>query len=144
MSTNSKEYQKRYYEEHKEKIRASQRAYYKRQREKAEAYSNPKLFDMREDYRTPTKEEFKQVEAPKMSKAMEYYYANREHILELQRASRKKAKRNARQREYYAKNKEHIQELSRKSYAKRYREKKLSKTFWGRIRLKIEKFVKWK
>ena len=73
---------------------------------------------------------------------MEYYYANREKILEQQRASRKRAKVNAKQREYYAKNKEHIQELSRKSYAKRQREKRLNRTAFGRMILSIEKFVK--
>ena len=95
---------------------------------------------MKPEYR----EAFQSVPQPKMSKAMEYYYANRERILEQQRANRKRAKINAKQREYYAKNKEHIQELSRKSYAKRSREKKLSKSFLGRMLLKVEKIVKGK
>ncbi len=131
MGTNRKEYMRKYYAEHKEVFREASKRYYERRKlEKRLKVTNPRLVDMREDYRTPTKEEFQQVETPKMSKSMEYYYANRERILEQQRASRKKAKANAKQREYYAKNKEHLQELSRKSYAKRNREKRLSKTFF--------------
>ena len=131
MGTNSKEYMRKYYAEHKEAFReASRRHQEKKKLEKRLKVTNPRLFDMREDYRTPTKEDFQAVETPKRSKAMEYYYANREHILELQRASRKRAKVNAKQRAYYAKNKERMQQLSRKNYAKRQREKRLSKSFF--------------
>ena len=141
MVTNSKEYNHKYYLANRERMRAQQKAY--RERRKAEEW-NPKLMDTGESMKTEYKEAFSSIPQPTRSKAMEYYYANRERILEQQRASRKKAKLSAKQREYYAKNKEHIQELSRKSYAKRQREKRLSKSFFWRVILKIERFVKWK
>lgn len=109
----------------------------KRKLEKRLRVSNPSLFDMREDYKTPTRQDFKEVKEPKMSKAMEYYYANREHILELQRVNRRKKKVNAKQRGYYTKNKEHICALQKKSRAKKKRQEKLSKTFLWRLYLKI-------
>lgn len=135
MTTNSKEYQKRYYEEHKERVRASQRAYYKKR--KTDKQANPWLLDTRVDYKTPTREDFQKVETPKMSKAMEYYYANRERILEQQRENRARKKRNEKQRAYYAANREHICELQKKNRASKKRQEKLSKTFMGRLYLKI-------
>ena len=141
MTTMPTSYNRAYYQKNKDRIKAQQKAY--RERKKAER-GNPKLVDTRESMKPEYKEAFQTVPQPTRSEAMEYYYANRERILEQQRARRKKAKANAKQREYYAKNKEHLRELSRINYSKRQREKRLSKSFIGRIVLKVEKFVKGK
>lgn len=131
MTTNSKEYQKAYYEANKERIKQQQREYYLKKR------ANPKLFDMREDYKTPTREEFKEIPTPKLSKAMEYYYANRERILEQQRDRRRREKINAKQREYYAKNKKRLREQQNKRREDARKLEKFSKSFIGKICLKI-------
>lgn len=104
-----------------------------------EKVSNPRLFDMpAEEYKAIVREKFQEVKAtPTRSKAMEYYYANRERILEQQRASRKRAKLNAKQREYYAKNREKVLAMQKRSRDKRNREARLSKSFFGRLYLKI-------
>ena len=125
-----------YYESHKEKIQAQQRDYYKKR--KAERQANPWLLDTRVDYKTPTKEDFQAVPKEKeLTYSQKYYAENKERIREQQRISRKKKKAAEKQRAYYAANREHLCELSRKSYAKRQREKKLSKTFLGRLYLKV-------
>ena len=124
-----------YYESHKERIQAQQRDYYKRKKERQ---ANPWLLDTRVDYKTPTREDFKAVPKEKeLTYSQKYYAENKERIKEQQRISRKKKKAAEKQRAYYAANKEHICELQRKSYAKRQREKKLSKTFLGRLYLKV-------
>ena len=129
---------RKYYAEHREAIRESAKRYNERKKlEKRLKVTNPRLFDMKEDYRTPTREDFQKVETPKMSKSMEYYYANRERILEQQRENRAKKKRNEKQRAYYAANREHICELQKKNRASKKRQEKLSKTFMGRLYLKI-------
>lgn len=134
MTTNSKEYQRARYEAHKEE----RKAYYKEYHKRRKAWvPNSQLFDMREDYKTPTREDFQSVETPVRSKAMEYYYANRERILEQQRENRARKKRNEKQRAYYAANREHICELQKKNRASKKRQEKLSKTFMGRLYLKI-------
>lgn len=98
---------------------------------------NPQLFDMREDYKTPTKEDFQQVPQRELTYSQRYYAENKERIREQQRLSRKKKKTAEKQRAYYAEHREHLCELQRKNYAKRQRQKKLSKTFLGRLYLKI-------
>lgn len=136
MTTNKAGYMRTYYKSHKERIQAQQRDYYKRRKAKRQA--NPWLLDTRVDYKTPTREDFKAVSKKKeLTYSQKYYAKNREKIREQQRISRAKKKKNERQRAYYAANKEHLCELSRKSYAKRQREKKLSKTFLGRLYLKV-------
>lgn len=138
MTTNSKEYSRKYYAEHREMFRESSKRYQEKKKlEKKLKKSNPQLFDMREDYRTPTREDFQQVPQRELTYSQRYYAENREKIREKQQAKRKKDKANARQRAYYAANREHLCELQRKSYAKRQREKRLSKTFLGRLYLKI-------
>lgn len=129
---------RKYYAEHREAIRESAKRYNEKKKlEKRLKVTNPRLFDMKEDYKTPTREDFQKVEAPKMSKSMEYYYANRERILEQQRENRARKKRNEKQRAYYAANREHICELQKKNRASKKRQEKLSKTFMGRLYLKI-------
>lgn len=136
MPTNRAGYMRAYYESHKEKIQAQQRDYYKRR--KAERQANPWLLDTRVDYKTPTREDFQAVPKEKeLTYSQKYYAENKERIREQQRISRKKKKAAEKQRAYYAANREHLCELSRKSYAKRQREKKLSKTFLGRLYLKV-------
>lgn len=125
-----------YYESHKERIQAQQRDYYKRKQ--AERQANPWLLDTRVDYKTPTREDFQAVPKEKeLTYSQKYYAENKERIKEQQRISRKKKKAAEKQRAYYAANREHLCELSRKSYAKRQREKKLSKTWYGRLYLKV-------
>ena len=136
MPTNRAGYMRAYYESHKERIQAQQRDYYKRR--KAERQANPWLLDTRVDYKTPTREDFQAVPKEKeLTYSQKYYAENKERIREQQRLSRKKKKAAEKQRAYYAANREHLCELSRKSYAKRQREKKLSKTFLGRLYLKV-------
>lgn len=147
MSTNSKEYSRKYYAEHREMFREASRKYQaKKKLEKKRG--NPWLLDRRVDYKTPTREDFKSVKKPTTTYSREYYLKNRERILtqqsQYQKAKRKKEKINAQQREYYAKNREHIRELQNKNRARRKRESKLSQSFFGRLWLKIEKFVKGK
>lgn len=125
-----------YYESHKERIQAQQRDYYKRKKAKRQA--NPWLLDTRVDYKTPTREDFKAVSKKKeLTYSQKYYAKNRERIRAQQQAKRKRDKINAKQRAYYATNKEHIRELQRKSRAERKRKENLSKTFLGRIYLKV-------
>lgn len=136
MPTNRAGYMRAYYESHKEQIQAQQRAYYKKR--KAERQANPWLLDTRVDYKTPTREDFQAVPKEKeLTYSQKYYAENKERIREQQRISRKKKKAAEKQRAYYAANREHLCELSRKSYAKRQREKKLSKTWYGRLYLKV-------
>lgn len=116
---------------------SSKRYQEKKRLEKKLKITNPGLFDMREDYRTPTREDFQQVPQRELTYSQRYYAENRERIREKQQAKRKKDKANARQRAYYAANREHLCELQRKSYARRQRQKKLSKTFLGRLYLKV-------
>lgn len=116
---------------------SSKRYQEKKRLEKKLKITNPGLFDMREDYRTPTREDFQQVPQRELTYSQRYYAENRERIREQQRLSRKKKKTAEKQRAYYAEHREHLCELQRKNYAKRQRQKKLSKTFLGRLYLKI-------
>ena len=138
MTTNSKEYSRKYYAEHREMFRESSKRYQEKKRlEKMLRQSNPRLFDMREDYKTPTKEEFQTIPVKELTYSQRYYAENKERIREQQRLSRKRKKAAEKQRAYYAANREHLCELQRKSYARRQRVKRLSKTFMGRLYLKI-------
>lgn len=138
MTTNSREYSRKYYAEHREMFRDSSKRYQEKKKlEKMLKQSNPRLFDMREDYKTPTKEEFQAVPVKELTYSQRYYAENKERIREQQRLSRKKKKAAEKQRAYYAANREHLCELQRKSYAKKQRVKRLSKTFMGRLYLKI-------
>ena len=138
MATNSKEYMRKYYAEHREKFREASRAYQERKKlEKKLKVSNPRLFDMREDYKTEVKEKFTAIPKKELTYSQKYYAKNREVIREKQRERRRRKKINAKQRAYYAEHRNHLRELQRKKYAKRKREKKLSKTFFGRLYLKI-------
>lgn len=140
MATNSKEYARKYYAEHKEMFReASKRYQEKKKLEKTLRVTNPRLFDMREDYATPTREKFQAIREKELTYSQQYYAKNKEKIREQQRLTRKRKKVAAKQRAYYAEHREHLCELQRKNYAKKQREKKLSKTFLGRLRLKLEK-----
>lgn len=138
MTTNSKEYMRKYYAEHKEKFREASKAYRERKKlEKRLKVSNPRLFDPREDYSAQVKEKFQSIPKRELTYAQKYYAENRERIREQQRLSRKRKKTNAKQREYYAKNREHICELQRKGRQAKKRKEKLSKTFLWRLYLKI-------
>lgn len=144
MATNSKEYQRAYYAAHREQIKAYYREYNKKKRlEKAKANPNPRLFDMREDYSTPTKEDFKAVAyQPELTYSQKYYAANRDRIRAKQKETRERNKRLAKQREYYSANRERILEQQRAYQRKKYKEKRMSKTFLGRLTLKFKSLFK--
>lgn len=138
MTTNSREYMRKYYAEHREKFReASRKHQEKKRQQKYLGNPNPRLFDMREDYKTPTTEDFKAIPEARTSYNKEYYLKNRDRIRAQQKESRKRRKAAEKQRAYYAEHREHLCELQRKSYAKKQRVKKLSKSFFGRLYLKI-------
>lgn len=119
---------------------ASKRYQEKKKLEKRLRVSNPRLFDPREDYKATVKEEFQAItREPGLTYSQKYYAANKERIREQQRLSRKKKKTAEKQKAYYAEHREHLCELQRKNYAKKQREKRLSKTFLGRVKLKLEK-----
>ena len=125
MTKNSKEYARKYYEEKK--------------LEKRLKVTNPRLFDLREDYKTPTKEDFKSVPIRASSYNKEYYEKNKEKIRIQQRESRLKKRAAEKRKVYYEANRERILEQQRKYQHKKAREKKLSKTFLWRMKLKFEK-----
>ena len=142
MTINRKEYARAYYQAHKEQMRAYQREYhrarYKEKRE-AELKSNPWLLDTRVDYKTPTREDFQAIPKSISSYNKEYYEKNKERIRAQQKQKRIDNKRKEKARAYYAEHREHICALQNKSRAEKKRKEHLSKTFWGRIKLKIEK-----
>lgn len=138
MTTNSREYSRKYYAEHKEMFReASKRYQEKKKLEKRLKVTNPRLFDLREDYKAPTEEEFRTVPVRTSSYNREYYLKNRDRIRAQQKESRRRKKINEKQREYYAKNKEHIRAQQKRHRAEKKRQEKLSKTFMWRLYLKI-------
>ena len=130
MTTNSKEYARKYYAEHKEMFReASKRYQEKKKLEKRLRVTNPRLFDMKtEEYRDYVKQSFKAPEK-ELTYSQRYYAENRDRIREQQRLARKRKKINEKQREYYAKNKEHIRAQQKRHRAEKKRQEKLSKTF---------------
>lgn len=129
---------RKYYAEHKEKFREASRAYQERKKlEKSLRVSNPRLFDMREDYTTPTKQDFEKIPQRELTYSQRYYAENRERIRAQQKEARRRKKINEKQRAYYAANREHICELQRKSRLAKKRKERLSKSFLGRICLKI-------
>lgn len=143
MTTNSKEYARKYYQEHKEMFReASKRYQEKKKLEKRLRITNPRLFDMREDYTTPTKEEFQAVPVKELTYSQKYYAANRDRIRAKQKETRERNKRLAKQREYYSANRERILEQQRAYQRKKYKEKRMSKTFLGRLTLKFKSLFK--
>ena len=107
MTTNSKEYARKYYLANREQYRAySKKHYVTVKREKFLKNPNPRLFDMREDYKATTKKLFKEV--PELTYYQQYYAANREKVRAQQKAYRERNKRNEKQRAYYAANRERI------------------------------------
>lgn len=143
MTTNSKEYARKYYAEHKEMFREASRKYQEKKKlEKRLRVTNPRLFDMREDYKTPTKEEFQAVPVKELTYSQKYYAANRDRIRAKQKETRERNKRLAKQREYYSANRERILEQQRAYQRKKYKEKRMSKTFLGRLTLKFKSLFK--
>lgn len=93
MVTNSKEYARKYYAEHKEMFRESSKRYQEKKRiEKMLKKSNPRLFDMREDYATPTKQDFEQIPQRELTYSQRYYAENRERIRAPTKRKQKKKK----------------------------------------------------
>lgn len=138
MTTNSKEYARKYYQEHKEKFREAARVYQERKKlEKNLKVSNPRLFDMREDYKAEIREKFQEIRQKELTYSQRYYAENKERIKAQQKEARRKKKINEKQRAYYAANKEHIRELQKKNRLAKKRKERLSKSFLGRIYLKI-------
>lgn len=137
MSTNRPGYMRAYYESHKEQIRTYQKAYYKRKQ--AEKRANPWLLDLREDYKTPTREDFQAIPTKELTYSQKYYAENREKIRTKQRETRERNKRLSKQRAYYAAHRERILEQQRWYQKKKTKEKRMSKTFFGRMVLKVKK-----
>lgn len=144
MTTNSKEYQRAYYAAHKEKIAAYYRKY-RAEKKMAEikADPNPRLFDMREDYKSSTKQDFQSiVRQPELTYSQRYYAENRDRIRAQQKAGRERKKRLAKQREYYAANRERILKQQREYQHKKSKEKRMSNSFLGRMILKFKSLFK--
>ena len=124
MTTNSKEYAKAYYLANKDKFRAYAKKHSEKvKKQKYLSSPNPRLFDLREDYKTPTKTDFESI--PKVEEIPYYkrYYAeNRERVRAQQKAYREKKKRREQQRADYAANKEKIraQQNARRAELRRY------------------------
>lgn len=138
MATNTREYSRKYYAKHREMFRESSKRYQeKKKMEKMLRQSNPRLFDMREDYKTSTREDFQAIPQRELTYSQRYYAANKERIKAKQKETRRKKKINEYQRAYYAANKEHILEMNKRNRETKKREKRLSKTFMGRLYLKI-------
>jgi len=137
MPTNRAGYMRAYYESHKERIQAQQRAY--RKRRQAGEVSNPWLLDLRVDYKTPTTEDFKAISTKELTYSQKYYAENKEKIKAKQRETRERNKKLSKQRAYYAANRERILEQQRKYQQKKTQEKRMSKTFFGRVILKVKK-----
>jgi len=140
MTANRKEYAMAYYQAHKEQLREYQRAYQRKKR--SSKMPNPWLLDTRVDYKTPTREDFKAIPEIRSSYNKEYYAANRERIRAQQRQRRLDDKRKAKQRAYYAENRDRILEQQKKYHSKKTKEKKMSKTFLGRLKLKFKSLFK--
>lgn len=68
---------------------------------------------MREDYRTPTAQTFRDLPKQELTYAQKYYAENRERIREQQRLGRERKKKREKQRAYYAKNRKKILEQQR-------------------------------
>lgn len=141
MATNSKEYARKYYAEHKEMFREASRRYQEKKKLEKKL-TNPRLFDMREDYKTSMREEFQAVPTKELTYSQKYYAENKEKIKAKQRETRERNKRLAKQREYYSANRERILEQQRAYQRKKYKEKKMSKTFLGRLALKFKSLFK--
>ena len=137
MPTNRADYMREYYASHKEQIQAQQRAYYKKKM--AEKKANPWLLDLRVDYKTPTTEDFKAISTKELTYSQKYYAENKEKIRAKQRETRERNKKLSKQRAYYAANRERILEQQRKYQHKKTQEKRMSKTFFGRVVLKVKK-----
>ena len=141
-----RDYQRAYYEKHKEEQNARHKEYYKTHRDsikeknKVKAQANPRLFDMREDYATPTREDFQSIPKETRTKSQIYYAENREKVKAYQRTYREKKKKREKQRAYYEANKERIAAQQREYHSKKAKEKRMSKTFLGRLTLKVKKF----
>jgi len=144
MWKNTKEYQRAYYAAHRQLYLDAQKRYReKKKREQALANPNPRLFDMREDYKTPTKEEFQSVAyEPQLTYSQKYYAENKERIKAKQKETRERNKRLQKQRAYYAANRERILEQQRWYQKKKTQEKRMSKTFLGRLTLKFKSLFK--
>ena len=96
-----------------------------------------RLFDPRES--SGYREAFKSVKKQAEKEARrDYYVLHREQICANQRKYYHKKRRQAKAREYYAEHREHLCELQRKCYKRRVRRNKLSQTWYGRLRLRIE------
>ena len=79
MTTNSKEYARKYYAEHKEMFKESNKRYWEKKKlEKALKKSNPGLFDMRKDYKTSVKQDFQAIPTKELTYSQRYYAENRE------------------------------------------------------------------
>lgn len=138
MATNSKEYARAYYQAHKEQIKAYQRSYHKKKKAQG-IISTSTLFDT-ERYKETIKASFDDI--PKQTYSQQYYAANKERIRAQQKESRERKKRLQKQRDYYAANKERIATQQRAYYQKKVKEKRMAKTWYGRMALRFKSLFK--
>ena len=114
MTTNPKEYAHAYYLAHKEQYKGYVEKYKeKKKKEKYEAY------------------------LASLTPAQRYYAMNKEKVKAQQKAYRERKKKKEYNKTYYMANRDRIRALNRENYFKTRREQRLSKTFIGRIWLKI-------
>lgn len=137
MTTNTKEYQRAYYAAHREERKAYYREYNRKRKLERGWLTNARLFDLREDYKTPTKEEFQAVPQKELTYSQKYYAANKERIKAQQKAARDRKKRTEKQRAYYAAHRERIVEQQRAYHQRKAKERRMAKTWYGRLYLKI-------
>lgn len=143
MAKNSKEYSRKYYAEHREMFRESSRKYREKKRlEKMLNQSNPRLFDMREDFKTEVREKFQEIREKEPTYSQRYYAANKERIRAQQKEARERKKRTEKQRAYYEANKERITAQQRAYHQRKAKEKRMAKTWYGRIALKFKSLFK--
>lgn len=119
MSTNRSGYLKAYYQTHKEQYREYAR----------KAYEKKKALRGIEEIQSIIVEP---------SYSQRYYAANREAIKAKQKLYRENKKKKDAQRAYYETHKEQYRAYAKKAYDKKKRKERLSKTFLGRLRLKIK------
>lgn len=143
MAKNSREYSRKYYAEHKEMFRESSRKYREKKRlEQMLKQSNPRLFDMREDFKAGVREEFQAIPTKELTYSQRYYAANKERIRAQQKEARERKKKTEKQRAYYEANKERITAQQRAYHQRKAKEKRMSKTWYGRMALKFKSLFK--
>lgn len=125
MSTNRQGYLKAYYQAHKEQYKV----YAKRAADKRKALK--KIEEVKVE---PICEQV--WRSPDYSR--QYYLANRETILAKQKAYREAKRKRDIQRAYYEEHRDQYRMYAQRAYQRKKRKEKLSKSFFGRLWLKVK------